>query len=246
MFIRVVDLETTGTEPPQEDGGISGVCEIGFCDLTRSDERGWTVLGGYSEFIHPGCAIPPEASAIHQIVDRDVEHAETWPAGALKILSNPVVDVFAAHQVKFERQWLDGLIEKPWICTYKAALRLWPEAPAHGNQVLRHWQGPRGLDRIVADISHRAWPDAYVTAHLLRDMLNDGASVEQLIEWTAKPALLKKVNFGKHRGALWKDVPTDYLMWVLAQDFDEDTMFTAGSELERRSRPAPALSRGQS
>lgn len=233
--IRVVDLETTGLEPP------ASVCEIGFCDVI-GHEGHWHVAGGYSAFANPGCEIPPEASAIHQIVWRDVKEAPSWPTGALKILDNPAVNLFAAHQARFERQWLDKLVRKPWICTYKAALRLWPEAPGHSNQVLRHWIKPRGLDRTVGDIAHRAWPDAYVTAHLLRDMLNEGeASVEQLIAWTERPALLKKVHFGKHRGARWTDVPNDYLEWVLVNIEDnEDVIFTARSELERRRQKKEA------
>lgn len=239
-IIRVVDLETTDVAPPSD--GTAGVCEIGFCDVQLIGE-GWRVLGGEAVFVHPGCPIPPQASAIHQIVDDDVAEAETWPAAALSILEpcrdGMPITAFAAHKASFERQWLDGLVTKPWICTYKAALRLWPDAPAHGNQALRHWQGPHGLNRTVADIAHRAWPDAYVTAHLLRDMLNDGAQVEDLIRWTDEPALLKKIGFGKHRGALWSEVPIDYLAWVRLQDFDEDVLFTAGVELERRSQGVP-------
>ena len=40
-----------------------------------------------------------------------------------------------------------------------------------------------------------AGPDAYVTAHHLRDMLNE-ASLEQLLEWSQEPGLLPRVPVG--------------------------------------------------
>ena len=74
------------------------------------------------------------------------------------------VDVFVAHKWAFEAQWLEEHLQgRPAICTYKAALRLWPEAPGYSNQVLRYWLRPKDLNPAVASGAHRALPDAYVT-----------------------------------------------------------------------------------
>ena len=115
---------------------------------------------------------------------------------------------FAAHNAAFDQQWLppDLLGNLPLICTYKAAVHIWPEAPKHTNQVLRYWLD-LDMDRSIADRAHRAMPDAYVTAHLLREILKH-ASIEDLIRWTNEPVLLPKVTFGKHRGQNWTDVRT--------------------------------------
>lgn len=120
-----------------------------------------------------------------------------------------------------------------WICTFKCALRLWPDAPSHSNQALRYWLDPVGLDRAIASRSHRALPDAYVTAFLLREMLRE-ATVEQLVAWTREPALLTKIAFGKHRGKRWAEVDAGFLRWILTKDFDEDVLLTARAELARR------------
>ena len=72
------------------------------------------------------------------------------------------------------------------MCTYKCALRLWPELPSHSNQVIRYERRPHVLDRALGLPAHRAGPDAYVTAHHLRDML-DLVGLEQLIAWSAEP-----------------------------------------------------------
>ena len=87
------------------------------------------------------------------------------------------------------------------------------------------------MDRSLADRTHRAMPDAYVTAHLLREILKH-ASIEELICWTNEPVLLPKVTFGKYRGQPWADVPPDYLQWILRQqDMNEDVAHTARHHL---------------
>jgi len=81
---------------------------------------------------------------------------------------------------------------------------------------------------------HPTSPDAFVTAHLLWDMLEE-ASVEQLIAWTAGPKQLPKVPFRKHRGAAWADVPKDYREWMARQaDMDGDGIWNAWRELAAR------------
>ena len=66
---------------------------------------------------------------------------------------------------------------------------------------------------MIASPLHRALPDAYVSAFLLRELL-EVATVEDLIGWTEEPVLLPRVNFGQHRGCAWDAVPLNYLEWV--------------------------------
>jgi exodeoxyribonuclease X len=185
--------------------------------------------------------IPPETMAVHHITEADFD-ADT-PVCTEERLRKAVwggesPDVLVAHNCDFERSFVtdaatDGL---PWICTYKVALRIWPDAPGHSNQVLRYWRG-LNLDPVRAMPPHRAGPDAWVTAHLLTELLK-ASPLEQMIAWTTEPKLLPKVPFGKHRGASWPDVPSDYLQWMVGQrDMDADTIWCAQQELDRRKSP---------
>jgi len=245
-IIRVVDLETTGFAPPAE------VCEIGWTDLLPAarDLTGAPIdwapasVGGRlftASLVRTTRPIPPETSAIHHIVDEDLagRGACEWPA-ALREVMSPFGDrrrpIFAAHNARMERQWItpEATGEVRWICTYKAALRLWPEAPSHSNQALRYWRN-LPVDRAVADTAHRAGPDAYVTAHLLSHMLAEpDVTVEKLVAWTEEPALLAKCRMGSWRGRRWSEIDEPgFLEWVLRRDFDEDTLFTARFHLDR-------------
>lgn len=223
MKITVVDLETTGVTAADK------VVEIATCDLVDDD-----VLLPWAVLVDPGIPIPPEISAIHHIIDGDVRGALPWST-ALNLALAKAEPILAAHQSKFERMWLtDDAIGagRSWICTYKGAIRIWPQAPSHSNQALRYWLKPKGLDREVASVAHRAGPDAYVTAFILRELLKY-VTVEQLIEWSAEPALLPRITFGKHRGLAWAEAPRDYLQWVSKQDgMSEDAIHTAKHHLK--------------
>jgi exodeoxyribonuclease X len=236
-IIRVIDLETTGEAPP-----AARVVEIGWCDVCSIDDGPWVVHPpAQSQLINPGITIPPEVSAIHHIVDADVAAAasfeEWWPAiGGPEIRENVIA--LAAHMAKFERQFITDAMTgaRPWVCTYKCALRLWQDAPSHGNQALRYWRKPEGLDRELALVAHRAGPDAYVTAFHLRDMLNGGAKLEHMIARSNVPALQVRCHIGEHRGKLWREVDSGFLRWLLLKDFDEDVKFTASYWLHQRSK----------
>lgn len=242
MRIRVIDLETTGVHPPAQ------ICEIGYCDVVpyqnpSSGKIEWRIQDGRQTLINPGVPIPPETSAIHHIVDEDVTNSPSFDY-LIEAIRQSDLDqelLFCAHNCKFEQAWLtENVVGKArWICTYKCALRLWPDAPNFQNQTLRYYLKPEGLDRNVASVSHRAYPDAYVTAHILREMLRY-VSVDQLVQWTNEPALLVRCRFGKHRGKLWTEIESSYLEWILRADFEEDVVFTASYVLQKRKSSEPA------
>ena len=223
--IRVIDFETTGTEPPAE------VCEVGTCDLDLDARlvhtpRAW--LCGVK-------SMPPEVRAVHHITLAECEGEQPFEAGDM--FREMDIQAIAAHNAEFETKFFDSPL--PVICTYKAALRVWPDAPSHGNQALRYWLGfdeMPDFDPVKADPPHRAGPDAYTTAFLLRELLKH-KTVPQLLEISKYPAVLKTMNFGKHKGMTFAEAPTDYLEWLRDKsEMGADVKFTARRELQRRQK----------
>ena len=234
--IRVIDLETTGSRPPAH-----AVCEIGWQDVVLSNTGRWTVgtdRGG--RLVNPGRPIPAVTMAVHHIIDADVATAPPWRDVAPALLRpDGGVLALAAHRASFEKRFCTPELAggARWICTWKCALRLWPTSPGFSNQVLRYWRMPAGLDREIGLPVHRATPDAYVTAHHLRDMLN-AASLQQLLAWSDEPGLLPRVPAGPERGRSWAELDTATLQ-RLAKDSDEDVRFTATTELRRQDCNGP-------
>ena len=231
QIIRVIDLETTGDAPPAH-----GVCEIGWQDVALQPDGRWEIEGeGGSRLVNPGRLMSPITTAIHHLRDEDVAGAPWWHDVARPVLDPwPRRVALAAHRASFEEQFCTPALTHgaEWICTWKCALRLWPDSPKFSNQVLRYWRNPEGLDHERGLPAHRAFPDAYVTAFHLRDMLNE-AGVAQLLEWSRQPGLLPRVRYGPDRGKDWREVDEEVLIGF-ASDRDIDIRFTAETELARR------------
>jgi exodeoxyribonuclease X len=230
MLIRVCDFETTGIPCPEDKHAI---VEAGWCDLLRDSGGSWRITGPTAMLVNPGRDIPIEAMAIHHIRNADIEDAES-PTESMRLLATGA-DVYCAHNIDFEKQFFGGG-DKPWVCTYKSGLRLCPDAPRHTNQVLRYYLDLDSLpdfDPSLAQPPHRAGPDAYVTAHILRHFL-DLTNFDDLVRWSSGPALLIRVGFGKHFNKKWAEVPVDYLQWIVGKSdiSDRDVRATAKHHLK--------------
>lgn len=230
-IIRVIDLETTGQTPPEH-----GVVEIGWQDVALQADGRWELDGeGGSRLVHPGRAIPPLTMAVHHIRNEDVADAPLWHDVARPILDPwPRRVALAAHRSSFEEQFCTASLTQgaDWICTYKCALRVWPGSPGFSNQFLRYWREPEGMEHDRGLPAHRAFPDAYVTAFHLRDMLNE-VSVAQLIAWSKEPALEPRVRYGPDRGKEWHEITEESLAGFLT-DRDPDIRHSAQNEYARR------------
>ncbi|MBV7256385.1 3'-5' exonuclease [Pacificimonas sp. WHA3] len=234
-IIRTIDLETTGSRPPAHS-----VCEIGWQDVGRDGNGIWNLTGGSGAFlVDPGRGIPPATQAVHHIADEDVKGAPPWHEAAPLVLQGGDFVAFAAHRARFETRFCTPALSRgvPWICTWKCALRLWPESPGFSNQMLRYWRKPTGLERAKGLPVHRAFPDAYVTAHHLRDMLLE-TSIAQLIAWSKLPGLLPRVPYGADRGAVFAELPIEALTRYL-KDRNEDVRYSARMALEHRGMRVP-------
>ncbi|WP_438748258.1 exonuclease domain-containing protein [Pararhizobium sp. O133] len=227
--VRVVDLETAGN-------GANDVCEIGWQDVVLGDNGRWVVTEERgARLVNPGRPISPDTMAVHHILDEQVADAPYWKQVAPDILRpDGEVTALAAHRAAFEQRYCTPRLSggTPWICTWKCALRVWPELQRFSNQMLRYQRMPEGLVHDIGLPAHRAMPDAYVTAHHLRDLLNT-ASIEQLLKWSAEPGLLPRVPSGPDRGKSWDRLSSETLREYL-RDRDADIRFSAQNELERR------------
>lgn len=228
MSIIVLDTETTGLDPEEDQLVELAALEIGQPNY-------------FSKLCNPGRSIGVEAMATHHITEEMIAFASSPEQVVIEMLQqlDTKQHIFVAHNAKFDRAFIEPLlpsfVRPTWICTYRCALKAFPDAPRHTNQVLRYWLGlnppvPEGL------APHRALYDIIVTAEIFK-VLQTRLSIDQMIEITNKPILLPRVPFGKHAGKTWDQVDYGYLRWILQNITDnDDLVFTARHWMNRNGR----------
>lgn len=245
MTYRSFDLETTGLPSDEEGAAPTGIMQIGWTDYTPGEPIGEPT----AHFVNCGIKCSIEARAVHHITDRQVEGGIS-PSEACALLAGGRHEALCAHNIDHEKHYVGPGInpetdeERAWLCTYKTALRLWPEAPGHKLHELRYFldlDSANDFDPRLCATPHLAPDDSYVGAHLLRRVLQEAEAqdidVKRLIKWSSGPALLYTCFLKKHKGTPWSKVPTDYLDWIVNKSDikDRDIRATAKFYLKRNS-----------
>lgn len=249
-ILRVLDTETTGVEDSDH------IIELAFIDFTLTEKSKTFYTANttreYSELIKPPISIPPLASAVHHITDRHVADAKPFADIAADVgeFTRPIGDVLVnvAHNAEFDARFWPS--SKPWLCTYRLAKHLFPDYESYSNQYIR-FKNELIVPGAEGKMAHRALADVEVTAAnlfevILPELFNSTdftweSEVEDIIKWANGPVRLKTINFGKHRGQAFDDLPTSYLSWMLTKgtDFDADVIHTAKLVMQtRRGRNA--------
>lgn len=233
VTFRIVDVEPTGFSAARDR-----VVEIAAVDLRLGEPELHRPL---SHLVNPGRSIPRGAYAVHGISARMVADA---PALEEIIGEYRAPDtVYVAHNAAFDSGFLTGL-PGPWLCTVRLARQVFPGAPSYRNQELRAWRQIDRLPEWAAGLqAHRALYDVAVTGLLLQDMLaavrqqaDAPACVGDLLSFAARPALLERIGFGKHKGTRYAGLPTSYLRWMAeVDDWGPDVAATVQAQLKLRA-----------
>lgn len=266
IVARSLDFETTGAPVPiagNKNPENHAVIEGGWCDVILDDvaarvpddadrgrvmsdiSTGAQILEPVSELVNPGRDIDIEALAVHHIQPIDLEGKRT-PDRMFMTMNSPRPNYWIAHNAEFEQTFFNGGEDAKWCCTFKTALRVWPEAPSHKLQVLRYWlniDAEPDFERDLALRPHRAPDDAYVAAFIFRRLLKE-IDIETMLRWSKGPALLSRLTFGQYFGEFWKDVAAKdakYLKWII-ESFDplkdRNTIATAKYHLKLLQQPS--------
>ena len=252
----IVDTETTGTDPAQDQVIELAIVVFEYCLETGNVGL---VVDSYDGLEDPGRPIPPESTAIHGITDAMVAGQRIDDARVEALVKQSGIVI--AHNARFDRGFLESRLPifatVPWACTWQEIP--WSEAGIESSKLeylaYRHGFFYEG---------HRAEIDCLALLELLgRPFGQTGSTALQvLLETARKPSFRLWANNSpfeskdalKKRGYRWvpdkrtwvgelasrEDVPAE-LAWLkttvyggksVAVDLDEFDARTRYSERE--------------
>jgi len=239
--IVVLDLETTGTDPVKDR-----IVQIGLIGIYPDGQTQELM-----ELVNPLIPIPAAAIECHGITDEMVRDAKPFSLLAPSIWNILVdVDFCGFNCISFDLPMLTAEFGRVGMKFN------WEDKYIVDVMKIFHKMEPRNLSSALKkyvgrdhENAHSALEDARATRDVLGGMMvvyNLPKSVKELAEFSLPEGfydlegkLIRKgedlaIAFGKHYGTLLKDVPADYLVWMINSDFKDKVKSALRTELTRR------------
>jgi len=159
------------------------------------------------------------AMAVHHILEEDLLGLPPYSTFRLP----KYVQYLIGHNIDYDIRALqkcDPSIQVKGICTLALSRMVWPDAQAHNLSAL-YYMLHSGTDYARSKLrnAHSAATDIKLTADILRQILRKTGvkDIQSLYSLSEQARIPVKMTFGKHAGALIKDIPADYKQWLLKQ-----------------------------
>lgn len=199
----VLDFETTGLQP-----GYRPV-EIAWLEFDSL----YKVSQSVTSLIDPQIPIEPGAQRVHGISSEMLAGMPTLE----QFLQGEHADKFAdehvlvvAHNAAFDLPMFAPFCKKATsLCTMRLAQALYPTAENHKLQTLA------SMFAVEVEPTHRAMADVGACFELLRTIAKkEDKSIDELLVVASHTSPESLMPFGKHKGKMIKDLPSDYVAWL--------------------------------
>jgi DNA polymerase-3 subunit epsilon len=199
----VLDFETTGLQP-----GYRPV-EIAWLEFDSL----YKVSQSVTSLIDPQIPIEPGAQKVHGISSEMLAGMPTLE----EFLQGEHADKFAdehvlvvAHNAAFDLPMFAPFCKKATsLCTMRLAQALYPTAENHRLSTLA------SMFAVEVEPTHRALADVGACFELLRNIAKkEDKSIDELLVIASQTSPESLMPFGKHKGKMIKDLPSDYVAWL--------------------------------
>ena len=200
----IFDTEATGIKEPV-------LIEAAWLELASIDP--FTVTNPFVQRYNPGKPITLGALATHHIMEEEL--TDCPPASSFKLPDD--VSYIIGHNVDFDWEVI-GKPEIKRICTLALARKLWPDVDSHTQSALLYFL-ERNTAREQLRNAHSALTDVGICAVILDHICQQLGvkTAEDLYAESEKARIPTTMPFGKHKGMLLSDIPSDYKQWLLTQ-----------------------------
>lgn len=202
MRLIIGDTETTGLGPTRK------AIEVALMEIDENMQ----IVGEASAMLNPGCAISPDATAIHGITNEQVAtcpRLEDWVEQTFGGQIDGDVCLIG-YRVAFDEPLLKPIFSnlvKTWDLL-PLAQSMVPDSPDHKLQTLRErFQLPGGD-------AHRAMGDVVTTLQLMQYLIpRSGRPLAAHVRTNFQ--MIHRCPWGKHKGKLLAELPKSYRQWLL-------------------------------
>ncbi|MDP1880438.1 MAG: DUF3820 family protein [Parachlamydiaceae bacterium] len=222
-----VDCEATGLDPQNDR-----IVEIAVMLFDANE-----VYEQMESLIDPECLIPESSIAIHHITPEMVKgkpYIQNVLPEVLRLIGNHII---IGHGIKFDIDIISAAADRNDIpCSirhnrYLDTLRMarhYGESPVNSLEQLRmHFN-------IPLEGAHRAMSDVIVNKEVFKFLSKQFRNTQHLFDVLSRPIQMSSMPFGKHKGRQFKEIPLQYLQWIVNKGFDDDLTFSVKTELKRR------------
>jgi len=199
----VLDFETTGLQPGNRP------VEIAWLEFDSL----YKVSQSVTSLIDPQIPIEPGAQKVHGISAEMLADKPTLE----QFLQGEHADKFAnehvlvvAHNAAFDLPMFEPFCKKATaLCTMRLAQALYPTAENHRLSTLV------SMFAVEVEPTHRALADVGACFELLRAIASkEDKSLDELLAISSQISPESLMPFGKHKGKMIKDLPSDYVSWL--------------------------------
>jgi exodeoxyribonuclease X len=200
----IFDTEATGIKEPV-------LIEAAWLELESIEP--FTVANPFVQRYNPGKPITLGALATHHIMDEELVDCPL--ASSFKLPDD--VSYIIGHNVDFDWEVI-GKPEIKRICTLALARKLWPYLDSLNQSALLYYL-ERDTAREQLRNAHSALTDVGICAVILDHICQQLGvkTAEDLYAESEKARIPTTMPFGKHKGLLLADLPSDYKLWLLGQ-----------------------------
>lgn len=161
------------------------------------------------------------AMAVHHILETDIATQPNFSSFSLPHETTYIIGHNVDYDIRAIQSCGVDTAHIKAICTLALARVVWPEAEAHNLSALIYMisQGSEKAREMLKG-AHRADADIILTANVLLHIVYklNIQNIEELFLASEDARIPRSISFGKHRGTLIVDLPSDYVQWLLRQE----------------------------
>ena len=223
------DCEATGLEADKDR-----IVEVAITKF-----RGKEILETAEWLVNPECEIPESSIAIHNITQEMVKDAPKEREIIGEILRIAGSHIIVGHGIGFDIALIVNAAQRCGIhCTlqHNRTIDTLRMARIYGESKTNSLENLRLHFNVMAEGAHRAMSDVVVNIEVFRYLARSYRSAEEILRRLEKPILMKTMPLGKYKGRLMKEVPLEFIYWMVNKNFDMDLIYSIKTELQRRKK----------